>query len=101
MADEIDENDESALALDIIDGRKCLNTKNQYRLKVEHFRKWLEAKHPDCLRLDKTIELTKVDKVLRSVQHCVTSAASGASACRLELGFSKCRLNDGGRWYVV
>ena len=64
MADEIDENDESALALDIIDGRKCLNTKNQYRLKVDHFRKWLEAKHPDCLRLDTTINLTKVDKVI-------------------------------------
>ena len=64
MADEIDENDESALALDIIDGCKCLNTKNQYRLKVEHFRKWLEAKHPDCLQLDTTIDLTKLDKVI-------------------------------------
>ena len=64
MADEMDENDERALALEIMDGRKCLNTKNQYRLKVEHFRKWLEAKHPDCLRLDKTIDLTKVDKVI-------------------------------------
>ena len=55
MADEIDENDERALALEIMDGRKCLNTKNQYRLKVEHSRKWLEAKHPECLRLDKII----------------------------------------------
>ena len=64
MADEIDENDERALALETMDGRKCLNTKNQYRLKVEHFRKWLEAKHPDCLRLDRTIDLTKVDKVI-------------------------------------
>ena len=64
MADEIDENDERALALEIMDGRKCLNTKNQYRLKVEHFRKWLEAKHPDCLRLDKSIDLTKVDKTI-------------------------------------
>jgi hypothetical protein len=64
MADEIGENDERTLALEIMDGRKCLNTKNQYRLKVEHFRKWLEAKHPDCLRLDKTIDLTKVDKVI-------------------------------------
>ena len=64
MADEIDENDERTLALEIMDGRKCLNTKKQYRLKVEHFRKWLEAKHPDCLRLDTTIDLTKVDKVI-------------------------------------
>ena len=62
MADEINGNDERALALEIMDGRKCHNTKNQYRLKVEHFRKWLEAKHPDCLRSDKTINLTLVDK---------------------------------------
>ena len=31
--------DESELAVHIMDGRKCQNTKNQYRLKVEHFKK--------------------------------------------------------------
>jgi hypothetical protein len=31
------ENIEGSLAIEMMDRRKCLNTKNQYRLKVEHF----------------------------------------------------------------
>ena len=64
MAEEFKDNDESALALEIMDGRKCPNTKRQYMLKVEHFTKWLLAKHPDCIHDDekKTINLGKVDK---------------------------------------
>lgn len=38
---------ERSLALEIMDGRKCLNTKNQYRFKMEHFKKWIRSKHPD------------------------------------------------------
>jgi hypothetical protein len=34
------------LALQITAGRKCQNTKNQYRLKVGHFKKWVEINHP-------------------------------------------------------
>ena len=57
-----DESDERLLALEIMDGRKCANTKNQYRLKIEHFRKWIDSKHPDCLNEDGTINLNRVDK---------------------------------------
>jgi hypothetical protein len=35
-------NNERLLAVEIIDGRKCENTKTQYRLKVEHFKRWVE-----------------------------------------------------------
>ena len=62
MADA--ENTEGSLAMEIMDGRKCQNTKNQYRLKVEHFRKWLQAKHPSCLNEDRTINLSEVNKVI-------------------------------------
>ena len=39
-----DGNGERSLALEIMDGRKCQNTKNQYRLKVEQFKKSLQSK---------------------------------------------------------
>ena len=58
--------DERLLALQIMDGRKCANTKNQYRLKVERFREWVESKHPECLNDDTTLNLAQLDKsVLR------------------------------------
>ena len=58
--------DERLLALEIMDGRKCANTKNQYRLKVERFREWVESKHPECLNDDTTLNLAQLDKsVLR------------------------------------
>jgi hypothetical protein len=61
MADA--ENTEGSLAMEIMEGRKCQNTKNKYRLKVEHFRKWLLEKHPNCLKEDRTINLSEVNKV--------------------------------------
>jgi hypothetical protein len=47
MVEEIDDivvdegNDQ--LAILITAGRKCSDTKNHYRLKVEHFKKWVES----------------------------------------------------------
>lgn len=55
---------ERSLALEIMDGRKCLNTKNQYRLKMEHFKKWIRSKHPDCMNNDGTIDLSRIDKTI-------------------------------------
>ena len=70
MVDDIEENaveegnDERLLAMEIMDGRKCSNTKNQYRLKIEHFRKWVEMKHPTCMNMDSTINLVVIDKAI-------------------------------------
>ena len=58
------ENGENSLAIEIMAGRKCPNTKNQYRLKVEHFRKWIELKHPLCLDEKGAIDLNAVDRVI-------------------------------------
>jgi integrase len=68
MVEEIDnivvEEGNDQLAIQITAGRKCSNTKNQYRLKVEHFRKWVEMKHPTFLNGDSTLNLTAIDKSL-------------------------------------
>ena len=56
--------DESELAVHIMDGRKCQNKKNQYRLKVEHFKKWLSAKHPECFDDEQQLDLLTVDKTI-------------------------------------
>lgn len=56
------ENGESTLAIEIMNGRKCQNTKNQYRLKIEHFRKWIESKHPVCLDESRAVDLNSVDR---------------------------------------
>ena len=58
------ENSERSLAVEIIDGRKCQNTKRQYRLKVENFKKWLCSKHPVCIKEDETIDLNAVDRTI-------------------------------------
>ena len=50
MADfDMDENDEAVLAEEIMDGRKCANTKIQYGRKVDHFKKWVREVHPESL----------------------------------------------------
>jgi hypothetical protein len=36
------------LAEEIIDGRKCLNTKVQYLRKYAHFQKWVQQRYPEC-----------------------------------------------------
>ena len=68
MAEEIDdiivEEGNEQLAIEITAGRKCSNTKNQYRLKVEHFRKWVEIKHPTFLNGDSTLNLASIDKII-------------------------------------
>ena len=58
------ENMESSLAIEIMDGRKSKNTKNQYRLKIESVKKWLHLKHPACLNESGSIILTLVDKTI-------------------------------------
>jgi hypothetical protein len=51
MIEEMDDtaveerNEERLLALEIMDGRKCINTKKQYQRKIEHFTKWVETKY--------------------------------------------------------
>jgi hypothetical protein len=57
-------NNERLLAVEIIDGRKCENTKTQYRLKVEHFKKWVELKYPLCISEDGNVMLHLVDKTI-------------------------------------
>ena len=68
MVEEIDdiivEEGNDQLAIEITAGRKCSNTKNQYRLKVEHFRKWVEIKHSTFLNGDSTLNLTSIDKTI-------------------------------------
>ena len=57
MDDPLEEDhDELELAQEIISGRKCDNTKEQYRRKFEHFRKWIIMKYPVCALPD-TINL--------------------------------------------
>jgi hypothetical protein len=58
------DNMKGSLAIEIMEGRKFQNTKNQYWLEVEHFQKWLQAKHPKCLTEDGTINLPEVNKVI-------------------------------------
>ena len=46
--------DERLHAIEIMDGRNCANTNNQYRSKVKRFREWVKSKHPECLNYDGT-----------------------------------------------
>ena len=55
-----DESNETNLAGEIIDGRKCANTKVQYGRKIEHFRKWIGDIHPDCLNPDSSVKLETI-----------------------------------------
>jgi hypothetical protein len=59
-----DGNNERLLAVEIIDERKCENTKTQYRLKVEHFTRWVELKYPLCISEDGNVMLHLVDKTI-------------------------------------
>jgi hypothetical protein len=62
MADSDDDN-EIQLAEEIIDGRKCDNTKTQYRRKFEHFRQWILMKYPECAADDGySVELSSIKK---------------------------------------
>ena len=38
--------------------------KNQYRLKVEQFKKWLLVKHPERFDADQKLDLSSVDKTV-------------------------------------
>jgi hypothetical protein len=60
----VDGNVEGTLAMEIMDGRKCLNTKKQYRLKIINFQKWVLIKHPHCLNEDGTLNLPLLDKTI-------------------------------------
>ena len=63
MADsDLDENDETVLAEEIMDGRKCASTKVQYGRKVEHFNKWVRDVHPECLSIDSSVNLGSIEK---------------------------------------
>jgi hypothetical protein len=48
----VHDQEEMELAEEIIDGRQCANTKNQYRPKFEHFRVWVVEKYPECAQTD-------------------------------------------------
>ena len=61
-------NVEETLAIEIMDGRKTLNTKNQYRLKIQNFQKWVLIKHPNCLNEEGTLNLPLLDVTMRSGQ---------------------------------
>jgi hypothetical protein len=50
-------NYERQLEVEIINGRKCENTTTQYRLKVEHFKRWVELKRPLCISADGNVLL--------------------------------------------
>ena len=56
-------NDEIELAEAILDGRKCKNTKMQYKRKYEHFLTWITEKYPQCLSEDGlAIDLETIEK---------------------------------------
>ena len=51
-------------AEEIINGRKCENTKNQYNRKFEHFRQWIVEKYPECTLTDGvTVNHALINKV--------------------------------------
>ena len=57
------DNTETGLAEAIMDGRKCQNTKQQYKRKYEHFRKWMKEKYPMCFLEDGlTVDLGRIEK---------------------------------------
>jgi hypothetical protein len=63
MEGVINDHEEMDLAEEIIDGRKCQNTKNQYGRKFEHFRKWKVTKYPECALTDGvTVNLAIINK---------------------------------------
>ena len=50
-------------ALEIIDGRKCANTKTQYRRKFLHFEKWVKDNYPTCIdEITSTVNLVSIEK---------------------------------------
>jgi hypothetical protein len=50
-------------AEDIIDGRKCANTKTQFRRKFLHFEKWIRERYPKCINeVTSTVNLLSVEK---------------------------------------
>ena len=64
IADDED-NVEISLAVEILNGRKCDNTKSQYFRKYEHFRKWMIMKYPECLNHD----MTSVNHIMITKEH--------------------------------
>ena len=51
------------LAEEIIDGRKCQNTKVQYRRKYAHFEQWVQKRYPECYDVSTTsVILTAIQK---------------------------------------
>ena len=54
--------DEINVAEEVIDGRKCQNTKIQYRRKFAHFEKWIHKRYPSCY------DVTTASVVLLSIQ---------------------------------
>jgi hypothetical protein len=57
-------NYERLLEVEIINGLKCENTKTQYRLKFEHFKRWVELKRPLCISADGNVLLHLLDKTI-------------------------------------
>ena len=50
-------------AEEIIDGRKCANTKTQYRRKFLHFEKWIRDNYSMCINeVTSTVNLLSVEK---------------------------------------
>jgi hypothetical protein len=70
MIEEMDDiavderNEERLLALEIMNGRKCTNTKKQYQSRIEHFTKWVETKHPTCLNEHMSVNLSVINKAI-------------------------------------
>lgn len=61
--EEDEENDkESDLALQIMGGSKCTNTRVQYARKIVHFSDWMYEKHSNCCNADRKVILTSVTK---------------------------------------
>ena len=53
----------TTVAEDKIDGRKCANTKIQYRRKFLHFEKWIRERYPMCIKeVTSTVNSLSVEK---------------------------------------
>jgi hypothetical protein len=59
-----EKNDERLQALEIMDGRKCINTKKQFQRKIEHITKLIKTKHPTCLNEDGSVNLSVINKAI-------------------------------------
>lgn len=73
-------NSEINLAVEIIDGRKCANTKIQYYRKVQHFKKWIYDFHPMSISSDGTLNLSSIttDHIQEFLGHiCKKKKAGG------------------------